>query len=121
MSCPQSPHVTRSLFLSLGVGPAPVVMCLYDASDLFPDVQAMQHVRKQVGGIVHTHNDRGRSDAKGEGERARDVWGLWAGDSDGITCFPPHDSAREGKGEGVGMDGCGHGGEEQKMYDFTRW
>ena len=35
---PQSPHVTLYLFLSLGVGPSPVMMCPYVSSDLFPGV-----------------------------------------------------------------------------------
>ena len=36
--------------------------------------------------------------------------GMWKGDVSGITRFPPHDSARNGKGEEMGMDGRGHGG-----------
>ena len=36
ISLPQSPHVTLSLFLSLGVGPSPVMMCPYVSSDLSP-------------------------------------------------------------------------------------
>ena len=48
ISCPQYPHVTRSLFLSLGVGPAPVIMCLYDASDLLPGVLHGLHVMLTV-------------------------------------------------------------------------
>ena len=48
ISCPQYPHVTRSLFLSLGVGQAPVIMCLYDASDLFPGVLHGLHVMLTV-------------------------------------------------------------------------
>ena len=32
------PHVTLSLFLSLGVGPSPVMMRPYVSSDLFPGV-----------------------------------------------------------------------------------
>ena len=46
--CPQSPHVTRSIFLSLGVGPAPVIICSYDASDLFPGVLHGLHVMLTV-------------------------------------------------------------------------
>ena len=38
ISLPQSPHVTLSLFLSLGVGPSPVMMCPYVSSDLCPSV-----------------------------------------------------------------------------------
>ena len=34
---------------------------------------------------VHTLNNGGRSDAKGEEERASDMWGLWPGDGGGIT------------------------------------
>ena len=45
----------------------------------------MQHAREQVGDIIHTHNDGGRSDAQGEEERAIDVWGLWPGDGGRIT------------------------------------
>ena len=48
-------------------------------------MQAMQHAGEQVGGIIQTHNDGGRPEAKGEEERARDVWGLWTGDGGGIT------------------------------------
>ena len=45
---PQSPHVTRSLFLSLGVGPSPVMMCPYVSSDLFPGVLHGLHVMLTV-------------------------------------------------------------------------
>ena len=38
ISLPQSPNVTLSLFLSMGVGPSPVMMCQYVSSDLFPGV-----------------------------------------------------------------------------------
>ena len=38
ISLPQSPHVTLSLFLSLGVGPSPIMMCPYVSSDIFPGV-----------------------------------------------------------------------------------
>ena len=69
----------------------------------------MRHSREQVGGIIHTHNDGGWADAKRAEEGASDVRGLWARDGGGITGFPPHDTAREGKGERVGMDGRSHG------------
>ena len=38
ISFPQSPHSTLSFFLSLGVGPFPVIVCPYVSSDLFPGV-----------------------------------------------------------------------------------
>ena len=38
ISLPQSPHITLSLFLSLGVVPSPVMMRPYVSSDLFPGV-----------------------------------------------------------------------------------
>ena len=44
ISCPQSPHVTLSLFLFLGVGPPPVIVCPYVSSDLFPGVLHGLHV-----------------------------------------------------------------------------
>ena len=48
ISCPLSPHVTLSLFLSLGVGPSPVIVCPYVASDLFPGVLHGLHVMLTV-------------------------------------------------------------------------
>ena len=48
ISCPQSPHVTLSLFLSLGVGPSPLIVCPYSASDLFPGVLHGLHVMLTV-------------------------------------------------------------------------
>ena len=48
ISCPQSPHVTLSHFLSLGVGPSPVIVCPYVASDLFPGVLHGLHVMLTV-------------------------------------------------------------------------
>ena len=48
ISWPNPPHFTRYLFLSLGVGPAPVIMCLYDASDLVPGVLHGLHVMLTV-------------------------------------------------------------------------
>ena len=52
ISWPQSPHVTRSLFLSLGVGPAPVIVCVYDVSDLFPGVLHGLHVMLTVFSLI---------------------------------------------------------------------
>ena len=48
ISLPQSPHVTLSLFLYLGVGPSPVMMCPYVSSDLFPGVLHGLHVMLTV-------------------------------------------------------------------------
>ena len=48
ISFPQSPHATLSLFLSLGVGPSPVIVCPYDSSDLFPGVLHGLHVMLTV-------------------------------------------------------------------------
>ena len=70
----------------------------------------MQHAGEQVGGYLRTYNDGGLTNTQGEEEGKSGVWGLWKGDGSGITLFPPHDSARKGKGEKMGMDGRGHGG-----------
>ena len=48
ISFPQSPHVTLSLFLSLGVVPSPVIVCPYFSSDLFPGVLHGLHVMLTV-------------------------------------------------------------------------
>ena len=48
ISCPQYPHVTLYLFLSLGVGPSPVIVCPYVSSDLFPGVLHGMHVMLTV-------------------------------------------------------------------------
>ena len=48
ISLPQSPHVTLSLCLSLGVDPSPVTMCPYVSSDLFPGVLHGLHVMLTV-------------------------------------------------------------------------
>ena len=77
----------------------------------------MQRVGKQVGNFICTHNDGDRTIAKRAEEGASDVRGLWARDDGGITGFPLHETAQEGKGESMDMDGCNHGGgEERKTY-----
>ena len=48
ISCPQSPHVTLSFFLSLGVVPSPVIVCPYVYSDLFPGVLHVLHFMHTV-------------------------------------------------------------------------
>ena len=55
---------------------------------------------------LRPHNDGDWADAKRAEEGASDVWGLWARDGGGITGFPPHDTAWEGKGERMDMDRC---------------
>ena len=45
-----------------------------------------------------------------------DVRGLGERDGGGITGFPPHVTAQEGKGERMDMDGCSNGGEKPKTY-----
>ena len=77
-------------------------------------MSAMQRVGKKVGDFLCAHNDGDGTDAKRAEEGASDVRGLWARDGGGITGFPPHDTAREGKGERMGMDGRSHGGGREK-------
>ena len=47
-SFPHSPHITLSLFLYLGVGPSPVILCPYVSSNLFPGVLHGLHVMLTV-------------------------------------------------------------------------
>ena len=42
------PHVTRSLFRSLGDGPVPVIVCTYEVSDLFPAALHGRHAMLTV-------------------------------------------------------------------------
>ena len=79
-------------------------------------MSAMQRGGKQIGNFICTHNDGDGTVAKRVEEGASDVRGLWARDGGGITGFPPHVTAREGKGERMDMYGCSHGGEEPKTY-----
>ena len=70
---------------------------------------AMQCGGKQIGNFIRTYNDGDGTFVKRTEERASDVRGLWARDGGGITGFPPHVTAREGKGEKMDMDGCSNG------------
>ena len=70
---------------------------------------AMQRGGKQIGNFIRTYNDGDGTVAKRTEERASDVRGLRARDGGGITGFPPHVTAREGKGERMDMDGCSNG------------
>ena len=79
-------------------------------------MQTVQHAGEQIGGDLRTYHDRGRTDSQGAEKGKSGMWGMWKGDGGGITRFPPHDSERNGKGEEMGMDGRGHGGEKQRMY-----
>ena len=72
-------------------------------------MSAMQRGGKQIGNFIFTHNDGDGTVAKGAEEGESDMQGLWARDGSGITGFPPHVTAREGKGEKMEMDGCSNG------------
>ena len=81
-------------------------------------MSAMQRGGKQIGNFICTHNDGEGTVAKGAEEGASDVRGLWARDGGGITGFPPHITAREGKGERMDMDGCSNrGGRAKDLSD----
>ena len=53
ISSPQSPHVTLSLFRSLGDSPLPVIVCVYDFSDLFPAALHGRQAMLTVFASVH--------------------------------------------------------------------
>ena len=75
---------------------------------------AKQRGGKQIGNFIRTYNDGDGTVAKRKEERASDVRGLWARDGGGITGFPPHVTAQEGKGEIMDMDRCRNGGKRAK-------
>ena len=77
-------------------------------------MSAMQRGGKQIRNFIRTYNDGDGTVAKRAEERVSDVRGLWARDDGGITGFPPHVTAREGKGERMDMDGCSNRGRRAK-------
>ena len=81
-------------------------------------MSAIQRGRQQIGNFICIYNDRDGTVAKGAEEGASDVRGLWARDGGGITGFPSHVIAREGKGEKMDMDGCSNrGGRTKDLSD----